>query len=137
MNTALAVNPRKYARLLTRSLPSPIETEKEYEARLAEVEQLMAKDKKAPLTAEEETLLDLLTTLIEQYEEDHYPIGPASPHDMLDHLMEAHDLTHKDVWQLFGSRGVASEVLNRKRAISKAQAKRLAEFFHISPALFI
>jgi HTH-type transcriptional regulator/antitoxin HigA len=41
------------------------------------------------------------------------------------------------VWPLFGSKGVASEVLNGKRSISKAQAKKLAAFFHVSADLFI
>jgi len=56
---------------------------------------------------------------------------------MLRHLMEARSLTHKDVWPLFGSKGIASEVLNGKRAISKVQARKLAEFFHVSADLFI
>lgn len=136
MSTALAVDTKKYARLLTRVLPAPIETEEEYERLLAEVERLMDKGEEA-LSPEENKLLDLLATLIEQYEEQRYPIAPARPHEVLHHLMEARGLTHKDVWPLFGSKGVASEVLNRKRAISKAQAKKLAEFFHVSPALFI
>jgi HTH-type transcriptional regulator/antitoxin HigA len=136
MSTALAVDSKKYARLLTRALPAPITTEAEYERLLAEVERLMDKGEGA-LSPEETTLLDLLATLIEQYEEQRYPIGPASPHEMLHHLMDARDLTHKDVWPLFGSKGVASEVLNGKRAISKTQAKKLAVFFHVSPALFI
>jgi HTH-type transcriptional regulator / antitoxin HigA len=136
MNTAPAVDAKRYARLLTRALPAPIKTEEEYERLLAEVERLMDKGEEA-LSPEETALLDLLATLIEHYEEQRYPIGPVSPHAMLHHLMDARDLTHKDVWPLFGSKGVASEVLNGKRAISKAQAKRLAEFFHVSPALFI
>ncbi len=56
---------------------------------------------------------------------------------MLHHLMEARGLTHKDVWHLFGSKGIASEVTNCKRSISKTQAKRLAEFFRVSAELFI
>jgi HTH-type transcriptional regulator / antitoxin HigA len=56
---------------------------------------------------------------------------------MISHLMEARGLTPKDLWPMFGSKGVASEVLNGKRAVSKAQAKKLAEFFHVSPAVFI
>jgi HTH-type transcriptional regulator / antitoxin HigA len=136
MSAALAIDARKYARLLTRTLPVPIETEKEYERRLTEAKHLMEKGEEA-LTAEEGKLLGLLVTLIEQYEEHHYPIDPVSPQVMLQHLMEARGLTHKDVWALFGSKGVASEVLNGKRAVSKAQAKKLAEFFHVSPALFI
>lgn len=51
--------------------------------------------------------------------------------------MESRGLTHKDVWVLFGSKGVASEVLNGKRAISKTHARALAGFFHVSADLFI
>jgi HTH-type transcriptional regulator / antitoxin HigA len=136
MSTALDMDEKKYARLLTLARPAMIRTEEEYERLLAHVERLMDKGE-AALSPEETALLDLLATLIEQYEEQRYPVGPVSPHAMLHHLMEARDLTHKDVWALFGSKGVASEVLNSKRAISKAQAKKLAEFFHVSVALFI
>ena len=136
MNTAVSIDAQKYARLLKRVLPVRIETQEEYERLLAQVEQLMERDEEE-LSPEESRLLDLLTTLIEQYEEQQYPMGPVSPHDMLRHLMEARGLTHKDMWPLFGSKGVASEVLNGKRAISKTHAKKLAEFFHVSPALFI
>jgi HTH-type transcriptional regulator / antitoxin HigA len=136
MSTALAVDTRKYARLLTRTLPAPIETEEEYERLLAQAEKLMDKGESA-LTPEEEKLLDLLVMLVEQYEEKKYPIDSASPQAMISHLMEARGLTPKDLWPMFGSKGVASEVLNGKRAVSKAQAKKLAEFFHVSPAVFI
>jgi HTH-type transcriptional regulator / antitoxin HigA len=136
MNTELAIDTKKYARLLTRTLPIPIETEAEYERLLTQAEALMEKDEDA-LSPEENKLLALLVTLIEHYEEQHYPITGGNPREVLRHLMEARKLTHKDVWPLFGSKGIASEVLNGKRAISKAQAKKLAEFFHVSPALFI
>jgi HTH-type transcriptional regulator / antitoxin HigA len=136
MRTALAVDTRKYARLLTRTLPAPIETEEEYERLLAQAEKLMDKGESA-LTPEEEKLLDLLVMLVEQYEEKKYPIDSVSPQAMISHLMEARGLTPKDLWPMFGSKGVASEVLNGKRAVSKAQAKKLAEFFHVSPAVFI
>jgi HTH-type transcriptional regulator / antitoxin HigA len=136
MSTALAVDTRKYARLLTRTLPAPIETEEEYERLLAQAEKLMDKGESA-LTPEEEKLLDLLVMLVEQYEEKKYPIDSVSPQAMISHLMEARGLTPKDLWPMFGSKGVASEVLNGKRAVSKAQAKKLAEFFHVSPAVFI
>lgn len=89
------------------------------------------------IRSEEEELAELLTVLIQQFEDQRYPLNPASPHQMLHHLMEAQGLTHKDVWRLFGSKGIASEVLNGKRSISKAHAKRLAEFFHVSAELFI
>ena len=42
-----------------------------------------------------------------------------------------------DLVGIIGSKGVISEIVNRKRAISKAQAKALGELFNVSPALFI
>ena len=57
--------------------------------------------------------------------------------EMLRHLMDARGLKQSDLTEVFGSKGVASEVLNGKRGISKAQAKRLAEFFGVSAELFI
>jgi len=51
--------------------------------------------------------------------------------------MEARDLTQKDLWKVFGSRGIASEVFHGKRAASRAQAKKLADFFHVGVELFI
>ena len=46
-------------------------------------------------------------------------------------------LTAKDLWSVFGSKGAASDVLHRRRAISKRQAKKLAQFFHVTADLFI
>jgi HTH-type transcriptional regulator/antitoxin HigA len=136
MNVGSEADNKKYARLLSRVLPAPITTEAEYTRQLEHVEQLMKKGEEH-LSLEEGRLLELLAVLIERYEEKHFPVSPVSPLEMLHHLMEVHNLTSKDVWVLFGSKGVASEVLNGKREISKTVAKKLGEFFHVSPALFI
>jgi HTH-type transcriptional regulator/antitoxin HigA len=61
----------------------------------------------------------------------------ASPLDALKSLMEERNLRQADLLPVFGSRSVASDVLNGKRSISKAHARGLAEFFHVSPSLFI
>ena len=111
-----------------------IRTEEENERLIEELAKL---DDREDLSPEEDELAELLAALIEEYEGRRYPMGAVSPHAMLQHLMESRGLTHKDVWRLFGSKGVASEVLNGKRSISKAQAKKLAEFFHVTPDLFI
>ncbi len=136
MNAERELNNKKYGRLLLRTLPGPIATEAEYMRQLEHVEQLMMKSEKG-LSPEEERLLESLTIFIERYEDKSYPIDPVSPLDMLKHLMEAHNLTLKDVWPLFSSKGTASEVINGKREISKAVAKKLGEYFHVSAALFI
>lgn len=65
------------------------------------------------------------------------PGWQGTPIEALRELMAARGLKQRDVVALFRSKGIASEVLAGKRAISKAQAKRLAEYFAVSSALFI
>jgi HTH-type transcriptional regulator/antitoxin HigA len=130
----IILDSKKYARLLARALPVVIETEEENERMLAEVDKLMDKN---PLTPEESKLFDLMVRLIEDFEEQAYPVGDVSPDQMLQHLMEARGLNQTDLLPIFGGRGRVSEVVNGKRGISKDQAKKLGEFFHVSPELFI
>lgn len=126
---------RKYGKLLADSVPAVIRTEAEYGRAIAEIEKLLKKGDR--ISAEEDRLLDLLSTLVEKYEDEHYPIEPSAPHEILKHLMEARDLKQKDIVHLFGSSGRASEAINGLRPISKIQAKELAEFFHVSTDLFL
>jgi HTH-type transcriptional regulator / antitoxin HigA len=70
-------------------------------------------------------LAELLTVLIDEYERRRYPIPKASPQQTLRHLMETRELAQKDLWKVFGSKGIASEVFQGKRAISRAQAKEI------------
>lgn len=81
--------------------------------------------------------MNLLVSLIEQFEDQHYQLHPATPHEVLNELMLQRGLKQKDLVPVFGSQGIASEVLNGKRSVSKAQAKALGDFFHVSPALFL
>lgn len=140
--TAIAsvqIDPKKYARLLAKTLPRAISTQEENDRMLAIVNQLMSKGE-GNLTPEENTLLELLFTLIERFEEEHYHLeknSSSTPVSMLKHLMDARDLKPKDLWDVFGSKSLTSEVLNGHRAISKSKAKSLAEFFHVSADLFI
>lgn len=102
---------------------------------LALVEQLMAKGNS--LTPEEGELLSLIGKLIADFEAEFYHLDDAEPHEVLQELMAARGLKQGDLAQLLGSKGRVSEVVNGRRAISKAQAKTLANFFHVSPELFI
>lgn len=132
---ATQFNSRHYKRLLTEVMPIPIETEEDNERMLAAVDQLMGKGEN--LSAEEGALLRLLSTLIEDFETKFYQPEDATPLEVLRHLMEERGLKQSDLWELFGSKGIASEVLSGKRGISKAQAKKLAEYFHVPVSLFI
>ncbi len=130
----IELDEKTYGQLLGRTLPHVIHTDEECERLTNE---LMRLDEHEGLSAEEKELAELLTVLIDEYEERRYPIRKASPQQTLHHLMEARNLTQKDLWKTFGSKGITSEVFHGKRSISKAQAKKLAEFFHVSAELFI
>jgi HTH-type transcriptional regulator / antitoxin HigA len=129
------LNRKVYASLLGDVLPKVIESEEENELFLAEVEKLMALGE--DLTPEQLQLMNLLVSLIEKFEEQHYSLHPATPLEVLNELVLQRELKQKDLVPVFGSQGIASEVLNGKRSISKAQAKALGDFFHVSPALFL
>ncbi len=129
------IDTEKYGQLLATALPSSIETDEECERLEKIVDKLISKG--ANLSPEEDKLLDLLSDLIETYEDRVYPIEDASPQEMLKFLMEENDLKQSDLLHVFGSSGIASEVVGGKRSISKEQAKKLAEFFKVSVELFI
>jgi HTH-type transcriptional regulator / antitoxin HigA len=123
-----------YGNLLAETVPKTIETEEEYDHALSIAERLtFAKNR----TTEETILHKLLVTLIEAYEAENYPMGVATPHEMLQHLMEVSGTRHSDLVGVIGSSGVVSEVVNGKRSPSKAQAKALGTYFKVSPSLFI
>jgi HTH-type transcriptional regulator / antitoxin HigA len=130
------INNQTYADLVVKVLPTAIQSEEEYEIMLANIDELMSKceDKLLP---EEERLLETLAILVEAYEDEHYPMPEVPPNEVLKFLMEDRNLKQSDLLHIFGSSGIASEVVNGKRSISKAQAKKLAEFFKVSVELFI
>lgn len=133
--TQSKINPQKYSKLVAKARPVVIKTEEENNRMLAIVEQLMQKGES--VTAEEGELLELLSNLIADFEEKAYPVNDPSPLEMLQHLMDARGLTAKDLWDVLGSKGVTSEVLNGKRGLSKTHIKKLSAFFNVSPELFI
>jgi HTH-type transcriptional regulator/antitoxin HigA len=125
----------RYAELLREKQPRIIRTEKENERALRAVEELMSRGEH--LRAEETELLELLTILIERFEQEHYAWGAATPQDILRELMAARAMSQTELSRLFPSKGIASEVLAGKRDISKAQARKLGDFFHVPAAIFL
>ncbi len=129
------IDESRYRRLLSRTMPVVIETEEENERMLAAVERLMKKGE--GLSPEEDKLLKLLAKLIEDFEKRYYQPTDATPLEVLRHLMESRAVTQTHLWEVFGSKGIASEVLSGKRGISKAHARSLAHYFHVPADLFI
>ncbi len=127
------IDEKKYAGLLSKTLPHVIHTEDENERCIAELETLLTKSNRTP---EELRLAELLTLLIQDFENKHYALPAASPLDIVRHLMDANGLRQVDMKDVFGSPSVASEVLNGKRDFSKAHIDRLSKRFHVSPEIF-
>lgn len=75
--------------------------------------------------------MEILVTLIEAYENKHFPMGVADPVEAIKFRMEQQGLTQKDLEPFIGSSGRVSEVLNRKRRLSLQMIKRLHEGLRI------
>jgi HTH-type transcriptional regulator/antitoxin HigA len=133
--TWTAIDQQLYGELVREAKPHVIATEEDNEAALEMISALMERGEH--LSPEERALLDLMIVLVERFEAERYPVPNAAPNDILRELLESNGLKQKDLVPDIGSKGVISEILSGKRAISKQQAKALAARFGVSPALFL
>jgi HTH-type transcriptional regulator/antitoxin HigA len=111
----------------------PIRTKADYKAALSEVGQLWGAKSGTPRGDR----LDVLTTLIDAYEAEHFPIDPPDPIDAIKFRMEQQGLTRRDLEAMIGSRTRIAEVLNRKRALSIGMIRRLHEKLGIPAEVLI
>ena len=131
------IDVERYGQLLAKTVPRVIMTDEENVRALTIVESLMEKGER-DMTPEEDALLDLLTNLVRDYEAHAYPPREKSkPHEIVVFLLGQRGLAAKDLWPVIGSKGRVSEIVAGKRPVSKEQAKKLAEFFHVGVDLFI
>lgn len=126
----------RYAGLLSEALPVVIKTEAEYHRMLKVVDRLLLKEERL-MNREELALLDLVSTLIEQYEDKHHKIPDVPGHQILASLLEERGLKQCHLLPVFGSRGVISELVSGKRPIGLKVARKLGKFFDISPEVFL
>ncbi len=99
----------------------PIRNEQDYQATLLRIEQLMEAIPNTPEFDE----LDVLTTLVEAYEEKHYYIDLPHPIDAIKFRMEQLELKQSDLIPYIGSKSKVSEILSGKRALSKQMIRSL------------
>src|SRR5215203_3677635 len=111
----------------------PIRTKRDHEAALAEVERLWG----SKLGTPEGDRLDVLATLIEAFEDIHYPMDPPDPIEAIKFRMEQQGLSRKDLERILGSRTRAAEVLNRRRSLSINMIRRLHKELGISAEVLI
>lgn len=132
------ISPTKYGRLLSETLPKVIETPEEFDRYVGFMEQLDRREQRTgkPLSPEQEALRALLDRLIADYD-DRIELPRTSPDRMIRFLMEHRDLKQADLLPIFGSRSVASDVINGKREPSKAHIRKLSDFFRVPADLFL
>ncbi len=99
----------------------PIKSEADYDAALARVDGLMDARPNTPEGDE----LDVLVTLIEKYEEQHYPIDAPNPVEAIRFRMDQYGLIDKDLIPYIGQSGRVSEVLNLKRKLTLSMIRKL------------
>jgi HTH-type transcriptional regulator / antitoxin HigA len=129
----LISNPESYTDLLIRYQPKPIATDGDYEAAIALATEIEHRQHPTPA---EETLLELLVTLVEKYESMHEPIPMTSDRSMLLHLMDAQDLAAADLVDVLGSLEIVEQVLSGQQPIDSAQIQLLADRLNVSPQVF-
>ena len=126
-----------YRQLLLEVCPQVIQTEEEYDRLLAIAERYVFCEDNTP---EESALLRLLGLIIEQYEDEQYPMDSPEPHEILQHIMESSGTTEYDLAQVLGggrgTEGLVREIVSGQAAITKAQAIALGAHFKVSPNLF-
>ena len=111
----------------------PIRTKADYQKALADLERLWGAESGTP----EGDRLDVLATLIDAYESEHYPMDPPDPIEAIKFRMEQQGLSRKDLEPLIGTRTRVAEVLNRKRSLSIGMIRRLHDRLGISAEVLI
>lgn len=117
---------------MTREL-KPIRTKTDHKAALSELESLWG----AKSGTARGDRLDVLATLIDAYEAEHFPIDPPDPIDAIKFRMEQQSLTRRDLEEIIGTRTRIAEVLSRKRALSIGMIRRLHEKLGIPAEVLI
>lgn len=113
-----------------------IRTEADYERALEEIAALVEKDPEVH-SAEGERL-ELLSLVVKDFEEKHYPISaPDDPVEVILFYMEKDGLTRKDMEAYLGDKARVSDILNRRRSLSLSMIRRLSEGLGIPAELLI
>jgi HTH-type transcriptional regulator/antitoxin HigA len=111
----------------------PIKNERDYRRALQEIDGLMAARRNTP----EGDRLDVLVTLVEAWEERHWPIDSPDPVEAILFAMEQRGLSRRDLEPLIRSRARVAEVLNHKRPLTLPMIRRLHQGLGIPAEVLI
>jgi len=130
MSTILA-NP---AEMIAHGAPRVIHNDAELEAYTDALFELTALEN--PSSSQVQAI-ELLTLLVERYEQEHYPVPAADPISVVRFLMEHQGLAQRDLIPEFGSESAVSMFLSGRRTLTLAQVRKLSERFKLSADIFM
>ena len=113
----------------------PIKTEADYDDAIIRINQLL--DLNPQPNSEEDNQLDILSTLVEAYEDGHYPVLPPDAVDAIKVVMEEKGLDNKELIPLLGSKSRVSEVMNRKKPFTLKMIYNLHKVLGLPLEIFI
>jgi HTH-type transcriptional regulator/antitoxin HigA len=111
----------------------PIRTEQDYEQAMKRLEKIFH----AEPGSKEDDELEILSMLIEKYENEHYPIAPPDPIEAIKFRMEQMNFSQNELAEIIGHKSKASEILNRKRKLSLSMIRKLSEKLQIPSDVLI
>lgn len=111
----------------------PIKTKKDYHAALKRLDEIFD----APANSTEGDEAELLTLVIDVYENEHSPIEAPDPIEAIKIRMEEMGLKQVDLVGIIGEKGKVSEVLNRRRKLNLSMIRKINQRLHISPSVLI
>jgi len=121
------------AEMMRRGAPRLIRNDEELAEHTQALFDLTAK---ADPTPDEEEAIELMTLLVERYEQEHSPVLATEPADVLRYLLERNELSQRDVGAELGSESTVSLVLSGKRRLNRDHIARLSKRFGVAPAVF-
>ncbi len=111
----------------------PIKTEEDYYKALERLEQIFD----APINSKEGDEAEILSLLIENHENKHYPIEAPDPIEAIKIRMEEMNLKQKDLVGVIGGKSRVSEILNKKKRLTVEMIRKLEELLHLSASILV
>jgi HTH-type transcriptional regulator/antitoxin HigA len=125
----------RYLELVIQFPLRPLRSDGELDEAIRIVDSLLSQK---ALTPEEGDYLEVLSDLVERYENEAHPMPTLSDGDMLTHLLEARGIASAELAQGTGiAPAIVEEVIARGRALNREQVGKIARFFHVPPAVFV
>ncbi|SHJ79779.1 HTH-type transcriptional regulator / antitoxin HigA [Tangfeifania diversioriginum] len=110
-----------------------IKTDEDYQKALKRLEVIFD----APIDSSEGDEAEILSILIEKYEDEHYPIGPPDPIEAIKFRMEQMDMKKSDLAKIIGYKSRVSEIFSRKRKLTLRMIRKLHDTLKIPYEILI